>query len=173
MSIIKRFLPDRNGLALVEFALILPTMILIWAAIVEFTNIQSVGRKVNLAAQSIADILAQEQSVTQTELRRVVGLANVIMTPYPVDGLNVGVQSIQADNNGNVTVGWREGATGGITGTARDLVTKNDSTIHVRVKYAYRPQLAGLIGSDVLAGLINMTQEAYAKPRLTTIIPLK
>ena len=41
------------------------------------------------------------------------------------------------------------------------------------VKYAYRPQLAGLIGSDVLAGLINMTQEAYAKPRLTTIIPLK
>ena len=165
------FLTNRTGVVTVEFALILPIMVVIWAGIVEFTNLQSAARRVNLAAQSVADIVAQEQTVTQSRLNNIIRAATIIMTPFSTDSLTIGIQSIETDASRNISVGWRTGTIGGIPDQARGLVNRSDSTIHVLVNYTYRPVLNNLVPVGFLPGLTNMTQQAFAKPRLTTIIP--
>ena len=162
---------DRKGVVAVEFALLLPIMIILWAGIVEFTTLQSAGRKVNLAAQSVADIVAQEQSVTQQRLDNIIRAATIIITPFPTDSLNIGIQSIETDAAGAISVGWETGALNGIPAQAPSLINQNDSTIHVLVTYTYQPVLSNLVPPGFLPGITNMTQQAFAKPRLTTKIP--
>ena len=164
-------LMDRKGVVAVEFALLLPIMILIWAGIVEFTNLQSAARKVNLASHSVADIVAQEQSVTQDRLDNIIRAATIIMTPFPTGSLTIGIQSIETDADGNISVGWETGSLNGIPAEAASLVNQNDSTIHVLVTYTYQPVLSNLVPPGALPGITDMNQQAFAKPRLTTKIP--
>ena len=164
-------LMDRKGVVAVEFALLLPIMIIIWAGIVEFTTLQSAARKVNLAAQSVADIVAQEQSVTQQRLDNIIRAATIILTPFPTGSLTIGIQSIETDATGVISVGWETGSLNGIPAQAPSLVTQNNSTIHVLVTYTYQPVLSNLVPPGFLPGITNMTQQAFAKPRLTTKIP--
>ncbi len=169
-----QLLLNREGVAALEFALLMPFMIAIWGVIIEYSNLQSAARKLNVAAQSLADVIAQEEFVTRASLTNALEIPAVIMRPYPTDTLTVGIQSIEADRNGNISVGWSAGTNvGSPPGIASSLVNRNDSTIHVVVRYTYEPVLGNMIPPEFLPGFINMRQEAYARPRLTTIISLR
>ena len=135
MKLIKFVLEAKKGAAATEFALLLPFMVIIWAGIVEFTNLQSAGRKVNLAAQSIADIVAQEKEVTDAKLTNIIRGASIIMQPYPVGTLSVGIQSIETNAGGARSIGWTSGSgVGGIPAEAKlILVRPNESTVHVEL----------------------------------------
>ena len=135
---------NKKGLVSLEFALLVPIMIAIWAGIVEFTNMQNASRKVNLAAQSIADVVAGSQAVDTPSLNNIRRAATLIMAPYPDNTLRIGIQSIEADEAGNLIVGWTFGAPGGIPAPAAGLVRPNFSTIHVVVTYTYQPVLGNL-----------------------------
>ncbi len=166
---------NTKGLVSLEFALLVPIMVAIWAGIVEFTNMQNASRKVNLAAQSVADVIAGSQAVDTPSLNNILRAAALIMAPYPANTLDVGIQSIEADGAGNLRVGWTFGTPAGIPAPAAGLVRANFSTIHVVVNYTYQPVLGNLIVGFLPAAnipaLINFSSEAFAKPRLTTIIP--
>ena len=175
MRVRKSIRLNKNGLVSTEFALIFPIMVAIWAGIVEFTNMQNAGRKVNLAAQSIADVIAGARAVDIPTLNNVVRAGALIMAPFPSDTLAIGIQSIQADGDGTLSVGWTFGVPGAIPGEAAGLARANFSTIHVVVNYRYQPVLGnlivGLLPAANIPAFINMRDEAFAKPRLTTIIP--
>jgi Flp pilus assembly protein TadG len=168
-----QLLLNREGVAALEFALLMPFMIALWGVIIEYSNLQAAARKVNIAAQSLADVIAQEEFVTRASLNRALEIPAVIMRPYPSDSLITGIQSIEADRNGNISVGWRAGNGLDIEDIVGDLVGFNESTIHVEVRYQYRPVLGNMIPTEFLPALINLKQVAYARPRLTTIIPLR
>jgi len=171
-SIIK----DKKGaIVSTEFALLLPIMVVLWAGIVEFTNMQNASRKTNLVAQSIADVIAGSQAVDDQSLNNMLRAGALIMAPYRANNLTIGIQSIEADGDGNLTVGWTFGNPGDPPAIAAGLARPNFSTIHVVANYTYVPVLGGLIvGLLPEANIPNalvMTEEAFAKPRLTTIIP--
>ena len=54
-----QLLLNREGVAALEFALLMPFMIALWGVIIEYSNLQAAARKVNIAAQSLADVIAQ------------------------------------------------------------------------------------------------------------------
>ena len=165
---------NRQGMAITEFALLLPILILIWGGIVELSTAHFVGRKVALATQSVADLVAQERSVTTALLDNNVRAGAAILFPYPANTLSFQIQSIVSDGNGKIKSDWLHTApitsqgSGSIPPEARNLLTKNDSTIYVKVDYRHTPVLGSLI-----PGFKNfsITEEAFAKPRRTNIIP--
>ena len=175
MRIRKSIILNKKGLVSTEFALLLPIMVALWAGIVEFTNMQNAGRKVNLVAQSVADIVAGSQAVDTATLNNILRAGALIMAPYPSNTLTIGIQSIEADGDGTLSVGWTFGGPGAIPEEAVGLARANFSTIHVVVNYTYQPVLGNLIVGFLPAAnipaFINMRDEAFAKPRLTTIIP--
>ncbi|HIB19723.1 MAG: TadE/TadG family type IV pilus assembly protein [Alphaproteobacteria bacterium] len=169
---------------MIEFVLLLPLMLLIWGGIVEFANIHFAGRKVALATQSIADLIAQERSVTIAELTNLVDAGNAIMFPYPTDTMGYRMQSIAVDDDGNIepdptswsfSSGQAQPGAAPIPAQAESLLTTNDSTIYVRVTYTYEPVsvFGALPGLSELISSITFTEEAFAKPRQINKIPLE
>ena len=165
---------NRQGMAAVEFALLLPILILIWGGIVELSTAHFVGRKVALATQTIADLVAQEKSVTTALLDNNVRAGAAILFPYPANTLTIQIQSIVSDDNGKIKSDWLHTApiaaqgSGSIPPEAKNLLTKNDSTIYVKVDYIHTPVLGPLIPEFEI---FTITEEAFAKPRRTNIIP--
>ena len=180
---LKRFCRNVRGAAAVEFALLLPLMLIIWGGIVEIGNVHFAGRKVALATQSIADLIAQERAVSDAELANLAQAGNAIMFPYPSGNMSYHMQSIATDADGGIdaTLGWLRtfGAAGGggdpVLPPEVGFLLSNDSTIYVRVAYTYTPvsvlgTIAGI--NAVLTGLA-FTEEAFAKPRRINIIPIQ
>ena len=62
-AVLRAFVRSRSGLAAVEFALIAPVMIFMFFAVVEGSDALAVSRRVNLAANTLADLVAQETEI--------------------------------------------------------------------------------------------------------------
>lgn len=78
-NIFSAFLTRREGLAAVEFAFIAPIMILLFFGVVEGSAAYSTNRKVLLSANTLADLVAQEASVTKDNLDDLfVGMEDII-----------------------------------------------------------------------------------------------
>lgn len=168
---LRRFFQEARGLGATEFALIVPFMLFLWVGLVELTELHIAGRKVTVAAQTAADLVAQEQSVSIPQLDDIVAAVNSIMAPYPVQTLGYDIASIEADIDGNISVGWRYtrgavAAGGAIPPRALTLVTQNESVIMAVITYQHRTTF-NLVISDV-----NINEEAYTRPRRVRIIPM-
>ena len=176
ISSIGKFLHNRDAVGAVEFALILPFMLLLWMGIVEVTELHLAGRKVTVAAQTAADLIAQEKSITSGKLEDIEAASKQVMQPYSVRNMGFDFASVEADNIGDISIGWRHAAgtvEGGtdIPSKAMRLLTQNDSVIVVKISYTHEPVLNLF---EPIIGLVipEITEEAFARPRRTSKIEL-
>src|SRR6185312_14377390 len=77
-----KLLGDKRGVAAVEFAVIVPVMLVLFFGVDEFSSGVAVDRKVTLMARTLSDLTSQNTTVTDTQLTNFFNAANVIMTPY-------------------------------------------------------------------------------------------
>lgn len=88
------FARSRSGVAAVEFALILPVMLLIYFGVVEFVSAFAAQRKLTLAARSIADLVGRTTAVTNQELADIAKAADAIAHPFNGTGIDVKITSV-------------------------------------------------------------------------------
>jgi hypothetical protein len=101
-----------SGLAAVEFALIAPIMILLFFGVVESSGALGASRKTLLAANTLADLVAQETQILKSDLDDLfVGMEDVI-DPRDIDATFrvVSVTFDTADNK--LKVDWSYDSTG-------------------------------------------------------------
>ena len=175
MSKVKNFLFNRDAIGAVEFVLILPFMLILWMGVVELIELHLSGRKATVAAQTAADLIAQEKSITSGQLDDIVAAVQEVMKPYPTSNMGFDFASVEADFDGDVSIGWRHAAGTVEAGTniparAIALVTQDDSVIAVKITYTHeaRIKLAEPIINFVMP---EITEEAFARPRRTLKIP--
>jgi Flp pilus assembly protein TadG len=77
-----KVLRDRRGVAAIEFAMIVPIMLVLFFGTVEFSSAVAVDRKVTLIARTLSDVTAQSQSVATTDLNNFFTAGCAIMYPY-------------------------------------------------------------------------------------------
>ncbi len=75
-----------SGLAAVEFAFILPIMVLILIGIIESSRIARYDHKLQLAAAQIGDLVTQNETVTRTMLMQYTEAVQQIMEPFDFEG---------------------------------------------------------------------------------------
>ena len=75
---------DNSGLAAVEFAMIVPLMLVLFFGTVEFSSGVAVDRKVTVMARTLSDLTSQNISVTDTQLTNFFNASTGIMTPYSI-----------------------------------------------------------------------------------------
>ena len=81
------FARDRRGLAAVEFALVVPLMLVLFFGALEFSSGVAVDRKVTLVvARTLSDLTTQlkEDRLTDDELKNFFAASASILTPYSV-----------------------------------------------------------------------------------------
>src|SRR5688572_9758585 len=64
---IRRFVRDRRGVSVLEFALILPVMLTLFLGGTEVTQGITIKRKTTIVTRSLADLVAQDFSVNDAE----------------------------------------------------------------------------------------------------------
>lgn len=162
------FLSDRRGLAAVEFALILPIMLLLYLGGVEVTQAVTIDRKLTLTVRTVADLASQSATLTSSDVTNILNASVAVMAPYSNSKVKLTVSAIDIDSNGKATVAWSRT----LNGTARskgatvtvpsNLKVANTTLVWSEGSYAYKPTIG-----YVLTGTLNLEDQLYMRPRVS------
>lgn len=162
----RQFGRDAKASAAIEFALIVPVMLTIYIGGSTVTEAISVNRKVTLVAHAVADLTAQANSLTNTEISNILNAASAIVYPYSNTPMAVTVTSIKIDSNKKATVIWSKT----LNGTQRsgdvtskiptDLKEAESCLIWGEATYVFKP-----VVGYVISGTINLGDETFMRPR--------
>jgi Flp pilus assembly protein TadG len=171
-----RLVRDRSGIAAVEFAMILPVMLVLLFGTVEFSSGVEVDRKVNLIAHTLSDLTSQSPTtgISNTELGFFFSAGTSILQPYSSTPLNQVISELYVDpNTGKAYVQWSQGFQGGV-GRAMGSVVSIPPTLAVagtylifsEVNYLYKPTIGYVMSS---AG-VTLSATAYTRPRQASCV---
>lgn len=181
------FFKDCRGVAGVEFAVIVPVMLVFLFATVEFGVGLAVDRKVSLVARTIANLTSQGTNASTADLSNYIGAGSLIMSPYlPAAGYpapNMTITELYIDpTTGVARVEWSWGSsprtpagtpyaalppTMIATDPNTHAILPNQYIILSEVNTLYTPWL-GFFG--VMTGSITLSDVAYALPRQSTCV---
>lgn len=171
---LRRLRSDRRGAAAIEFALIAPVAILLYAGFSELTMAMMAERRAAHAASVVADLVAQEQTVSTADMTDIFNIGNAIMVPFASAPLRLRVTSVVADVNGVPKVSWSQGhglgaLTAGATvaGFPPTLLAPGDSVIEADVQYAYTSPL-----QMTLPTALTFSNSFYLRPRRSNSVAL-
>ncbi len=148
----------QRGVAMVEFALILPLLVLVTFGGFEMTRYILLNQKLDKAASSVADLTAQEKTLAQSDVDVILDVTPQLLAPfeYTTNGRTI-VTSVSHHTVGGTTVNWQRG-TGALPAT---------SQIGTPGGYATMP--AGFImqdGETVISTEIFYQFQAVVMPRM-------
>ena len=104
---LRRFRTAEHGVAAVEFALILPIMLMLYIGMVEGSTLISMDRKVQTVSGSVGDLVARSNgTIKGNTLNDYVKVAAGIMTPFSDDDLEQVVSQVHVDADGKATIDW-------------------------------------------------------------------
>ncbi|GAB4357167.1 MAG: hypothetical protein Kow00114_08580 [Kiloniellaceae bacterium] len=165
LKLARHFISDNRGTAVVDFAFVLPILLLLFIGVVEVTNLLSIDRKVVAAAQTTADLVSQRRDVTDAQLNDYLRAAELIFEPYPASGMKVGIASVRFDENtGTAAVDWTKSKNGGTVPNAlvaaQGLGGPGEGVVVVRASYAYTP-----VFFDFIFSAMEIEETAVLRPR--------
>ena len=174
MSKLKRFWLATGGLAAVEFAIILPLMVVMFLGSVEVSNYVTMARRVSTIASTGADLAAQEASLTNAEVNDIFGALTSIMSPLSPAVAKIVITSVVADANGTTyRAAWSDArnhaprVVGSVVSRVdfpAGLLVAFQGAIMVEVTYGYDPMFATFLQHTTLK------DSFYLKPRKSLTI---
>ncbi len=168
-----RFASHRGGVSAIEFAIILPFMLLAYIGSVELADGLAIQFKVTETARTVTDLASQRATIDTTDMSNILGASTQVVAPYPAANMIMTVSEVATNAAGQGTITW----SCSLNGTAHTvgtlvtlptgLQTANISLIWGEVTYPYTPHLG-----YVVTGTINIYETAYFYPRLVTSVAL-
>ncbi len=191
---LRRFAADRRGIAIVEFAALLPVLVVAFFGCFEAARYILASLKIDRVASETADLVSQLDAVSVAELTDLFHAGEDIMTPFDgtqnghLDDGRIIVSDVYCQPNANpswkcptnapATVSWQrnDGGTlaetsqigsqgGNATMPAGLTLTQGEDVIVVEAFYRYTPTLAGW-----LFGTTTFYKVAYYRPRGQTAL---
>jgi Flp pilus assembly protein TadG len=168
---LRDFAHGQGGMAAVEFAVLLPFMLVAYLGGVEIGDGVAINRKVAITTRAVSDLASRYTAIANSDMSTILGASSTIIAPYPSAPLAVTVSQVSVDSRGNATVSWSDT----LNGTARTkgsavtlpgtLNTPNAYYIWGEVKYAYTPTLG-----YVMTGTYNLTGQIFMSPRSSACV---
>ncbi len=163
----RRFCRNRDGVAAVEFAMILPVMLIAYVGMVEVVQLVMINRKVTQLTSALSDLTARVQSVAPADVENIFNAAQTVLMPYDYSQATMVIASIVIDGSGVAKVCWSSqrndtALVRGTTVTVPDSVkVPNTSVIMARASYKYTPTIG-----YVLTGIFTLgNNPIYSRPR--------
>jgi Flp pilus assembly protein TadG len=167
LRIWRQFCRNREGVALVEFAMALPVMLVAYIGMVEVVQLVMINRKVTQLTSALSDLTARVQSVSPSDVENIFDASQTILMPYDYRNATMMIASVVIDSAGVARVCWSNHRKGtaparGTTVTIPDSVrVPNTSVIMARASYNYTPAIG-----YVLTGTFTLGDSPiYARPR--------
>ena len=177
-----KLIGDRNGVAAIEFAMIVPIMLVMFFGTVEFSSAVAVNRKVTLIARTLSDLTSQSLSVGNTDLTNFFTASGKILTPYVPTPTQAKISELYVDPTTlQARVQWSKSATlsssGSVTMASGRAVSSavaipaalaigGTYLIFSEVSYLYTPA----VGYVMAKTGITLSDVAYTRPRQTVCV---
>jgi Flp pilus assembly protein TadG len=156
----------QDGMAAVEFAVLLPFMLLAYLGGVEIGDGVAIDRKVAITTRAVADLASRYTKITDVDMNTILGASSTIIQPYSSTPLAVTVSGVTIDNHGNATIDWSNS----INGTAHSkgsavtlpgtLASSGTYYVWGEVQYNYTPTLG-----YVMTGTWTLRNQIFMSPR--------
>ncbi|MEZ5874244.1 MAG: TadE/TadG family type IV pilus assembly protein [Hyphomicrobiales bacterium] len=166
---IRQIARDQRGVSALEFALIVPALLVLYIGAVEVGNALTIYRRSSQVAATAADLAAQVKQVTKSDIQDIQAAASSILTPYATSPLKIVLTSVVADKDNKTKVDWSCSNKGGAyaQGASYNLpagLTEADSSVIVaETTYSFTPLLN--MTSVFSPGSFDMKRTFYARPR--------
>lgn len=154
----RSFRKDLSGMAATEFALLLPLLLIIFFGVVETSDALTQSRRVTLAANTLADLAAQETELLESSaddlfegVEQIIGSGAVTIRLISVVA-NPDDDDLDGSPDGNPIVHWSYDSSGGEPYAADDnynglpsaaLLDANASIVVAEVEYPYTSPFLG------------------------------
>lgn len=170
-SLVGRFLRERDANAAVEFALVVPLMLVLFFGTVEFSSGVAANRKVTLATRNLSDLVSQSSAVTDTDLNNYNETSRAIMNPYLTSDYNSRVTELYIDPTTKIgqvkwSKGWGKPALSGTMSVPTALQVGGTYLIYSEVSYKYVPAVGYVMASSG----VSMSDVTYTRPRQSTCV---
>ena len=189
----RRFLADQRALAAVEFAFILPLMLVLFFGTIDFSQGIAVDRKVSLTASTLSNVTSETPvttanvpTIADSDLQGIFTASVSIMMPYSPTPTKAQISQIYIDSSLKATVQWTRAATidagatqATLTSTSTrtpgddvtqvipsPLLVKQTYLLFSEVSYLYVP----IIGYVMAPTGVKLADVAYGRPRLGACI---
>jgi Flp pilus assembly protein TadG len=170
---LRSFSAAKSGLAALEFAIILPMMVFLLLGSVDLLDALSVNRRAENVAASLADVVARDTSVSNSEISGLWSAVNLLMYPGTDATMSERITSINITSATNAVVVWSEAHNGATPLAANSTVTlpaqmmvPGTSLIRADSVYHYRSPL-----NFLFSGTIDFPHTVYRRSRLVDPIP--
>lgn len=165
----RRFCDARDGVAVVEFAVALPVLLVAYCGMVDVAQLVMANRKVTQLTSTLSDLTARLQSASVSEINNIFGAASTVLMPYDVSKASMVISSVIVDSAGVGRVCWSSSYPVGTPALARgsrvtlpdSAKVANTSVIMASASYQFTPILGQVIVGNVKLG----DNPIFSRPR--------
>ena len=174
---LRDFAKDREGTSAVEFAVVLPFLMIAVFGAYQINEAVSAYNKVTLTAHTVADLTTQYTSMAQLDVATVLNASAQIMTPFSTQNLVIVLTEYATSITGTTTVTWSASLSNGTVSTTQsstqpvtlpaNVAQPGTSLILATVSYKFKPPIL-----YQLTNPYTMSSSIYMSPRAIASIPL-
>lgn len=180
-SRVRRLTREESGLSSLEFALLMPVIVMLFAATLDLGEALMVNRRINQIATTTSDIVAQEPDWTDQQLKTLVDGSTSILEPFVTNPAKVQISILNVDSAGKATVGWSYGYnTAALAAGSASPVTipKNIAESGVQivvtvVNFEMTTTFTSLLSKVTGLSSYQLDSSALARPRISNTITHK
>jgi Flp pilus assembly protein TadG len=173
LSCLLRLTRDRAGVSGVEFALVLPILLLLLAATVDLGHALTVSRKIDQIAATTGDVISQQGTWTKSNVAGLLSGMSFILQPYDTTALTITVAVEDVPASGSATVNWSaafnassltSGAASPIAVPAK-IQQAGVQVVLTRVRYTFTTPLSAFLGSFTGISGYSFDRYFFNRPR--------
>ncbi|WP_169569740.1 TadE/TadG family type IV pilus assembly protein [Sneathiella limimaris] len=189
-SFAKGFIANCSGVAMTEFAMLLPLIFLIAVGSFEVSRYALMTQKMDRISATVADLVARDEALTAAEMDNLLDSIEHLASPFEFDGLGMVVVTsvVGRDGKDPLIIGQKSkgsladkssliGSNGGtaklpavFTDQDGQTLENDEGLIVTEVFYKFSPFFAGAGGSyiadDFLSG-IDIYRQSFFRPRFS------
>jgi Flp pilus assembly protein TadG len=180
----QRFAGSTSGLAAIEFAIILPVLLLLLLGTFDAGRAITIYMKVRAATYTLAAVTNQYSTTTpiqSTDMQAITGATAAVLSPYPSAPASVIITQIKQTTTTQAVVSWSYAVNGTAYGAGTtwsripSLLSTNKACsgtgypcyfIYAEVKYVFTPSFGYFA-----VGSLNFSDSLYTTPRSSSCIP--
>jgi Flp pilus assembly protein TadG len=180
----RRFAGSTSGLAAIEFAIILPVLLLLLLGTFDAGRAITIYMKVRAATYTLAAVTNQYSTTTPIQLadmQAITGATAAVLSPYPSAPASVTITQVKQTSSTQAVVSWSYTVNGTAYGAGStwsripSLLSTNKACsgtgypcyfIYAEVKYVFTPSFGYFA-----VGSINFSDSLYTTPRSSPCIP--
>ncbi len=166
-----RMMRSREGVAALEFAIILPVMLLLVMGGFEYSRVLAVSRKVTITTRALADLTTHYSSMTDADLATVMAASAQVFAPYSTTPMQITVSEVYVSAAGIATVVWSKATnTTALTPTQivflpAGIAQPNSYIVWTQVTYVYTPVVPYALTQN-----LTMADQLFMTPRRSASI---